>query len=65
METVKEKKEWIVYGKLSKDGSQYKVQCPYCDDEHRHGASPGHRWAHCDNRGNESRGYTIVPETDK
>ncbi len=65
MENVKEKKKWIVYGKLSKDGSQYKIHCPWCDDVHLHSATPGHRWAHCDNREEGPRGYTIVPEEDR
>ena len=63
---MKEKeREWVVFGKLTENKKQYKVQCPWCHEEHTHGATPGHRWAHCANQKEVTRGYTIVPEEDK
>lgn len=49
-----------VEARLSEDGMQYLVTCPYCGRTHQHGSeSKGHRAAHC-KYDTESKGYILI-----
>ncbi len=42
-------------------GKQYIITCPYCNQHHHHGATPGHRVPHCTNLTDAAHaGYIIA-----
>lgn len=57
----KREETWTVVG--GQKVTSWVIDCPYCGQEHTHGAAPGHRRSHCSVPGSH-RGYFMQPSDE-